>query len=440
MKRAGPLETWDIMAGRMAMHGNRIALRHGDAKLSYTDILDHVQKAARRVEPDAGPNRRMLVENDPLALALDLMSCWAAGLSPMPARATLPIAQRERAHALLSAAPASRDETLIMSTSGSTGDAKLVAQQASCVRLNFETVSRDLGFSPDDRLLVPTSLSYSLGMSGALLPGLYAGCELHLLTPGAMPPALFRYIRAHEITVLQGPVSFHGFMRQFWSGEPMEHMRLTVQGGETLRAAITGWMPGAYPNARHVQIYGLTEAGPRVSHIDLLDPRAAQGCVGKPFEYIDCRIDNPDEHGVGTLELAGPSICEGYLSEDGYTGLGEDGFLRTSDAMSMNDDGSLVFHGRLNRCFKSAGKLLNPLSVERALLDIPGVEDAICGQQPHDVMGAVPVATVVPAANRDLTQQDIRRALKDLLEPFEIPVQINIVAAIPTTESRKRAV
>ena len=92
------------------------------------------------------------------------------------------------------------------------------------------------------------------------------------------------------------------------------------------------------------------------------------------------RIEYPDEtSGRGELIVSEP-IVDGYWDDLDLTarrfGLAPDGvrFWRTGDVASVDGNGWLHLHGRVDDMVKINGMLVEPAEIERVLGDLPGVE------------------------------------------------------------------
>jgi hypothetical protein len=123
---------------------------------------------------------------------------------------------------------------------------------------------------------------------GALM-ALRQGATVFLHAPPFVPSAVQATLRSHEITVVQGTPSFHRVGFEFWNGTPFESVRIVTQGGEPCTPALAARIASAYPRARHVQIFGMTEAG-RVSHRAISEPALASNEIARPSRTLNGRL------------------------------------------------------------------------------------------------------------------------------------------------------
>lgn len=108
--------------------------------------------------------------------------------------------------------------------------------------------------------------------------------------------------------------------------------------------------------------------------------------------------------------------------------------------IQIRSSGMPAYRGRLNRCFKSGGHWVNPYAIERALDQIDGIASALVNASPHALMGKVPTASIVLSDHGDGPKPDqaaIRQDLEQNLEPFELPVRIDVVTDLSRNDAGK---
>jgi long-chain acyl-CoA synthetase len=135
-------------------------------------------------------------------------------------------------------------------------------------------------------------------------------------------------------------------------------VRFFISGSAALNQEIAEWF-----NAAGIVIlegYGMTEnsAGATVNHPD----ENKIGTVGRALPGSEVRIGEGDE-----VLLRGPHVMDGYhnLPEETAKTLTEDGWLRTGDKGSLDEDGFLTITGRIKDLFKtSGGKYIAPSAIE----------------------------------------------------------------------------
>ncbi len=135
-------------------------------------------------------------------------------------------------------------------------------------------------------------------------------------------------------------------------------VRFFISGAAALNRDIAEWFHAA--GITILEGYGLTEtsAGSFVNHPD----QYKFGTVGPVFPGSEVKLGEGDE-----VLIKGPGVMEGYhnLPEETAKTLTEDGWLRTGDKGSLDEDGFLTITGRIKELFKtSGGKYIAPPAIE----------------------------------------------------------------------------
>ncbi|MCR4789928.1 MAG: AMP-binding protein [Treponemataceae bacterium] len=117
-----------------------------------------------------------------------------------------------------------------------------------------------------------------------------------------------------------------------------------------------------------IQGYGLTETSPIIA----LNPieNFKIDSVGAYFApYMQMRIDNPDEKGIGEVQVKGPMVMQGYykMPEETAEIFTEDGWLKTGDLGRLDEENYLYLSGRAkNLIVTEGGKNVFPEEIENA--------------------------------------------------------------------------
>jgi O-succinylbenzoic acid--CoA ligase len=129
----------------------------------------------------------------------------------------------------------------------------------------------------------------------------------------------------------------------------------------------------------------------------------------------------------GEVLLNGPTRFRGYLRPDGVERpFDAEGWFAAGDLGAFDEEGRLRVFGRKDNRFASGGENICPEEIERALLDIAGVAQALVVPLPDADWGARPVAFIdSPNLNveREADAESIRRQLRERLPGFKVPRQ-----------------
>ena len=189
-----------------------------------------------------------------------------------------------------------------------------------------------------------------------------------------------------------------------------------------------------------IEGYGLTECSPLVACNPLNDSRRA-GSIGIPFPSTDIRLVDPDtledvppEH-PGELWVRGPQVFQGYWGRPDETArtLTDDGWLRTGDIVTVDEDGFLQVVDRLKEVVITGGFNVAPSEVEDTLRRHRAVADAaVVGlADPSGSEVVVAAVTLVPGA--ELDEAALREHCWAGLARYKVPRRIVAVEELPRT-------
>ncbi len=182
-----------------------------------------------------------------------------------------------------------------------------------------------------------------------------------------------------------------------------------------------------------IERYGMTEAGMITSN-PYDGPREA-GTVGFPLPGVEIRIvgdrGEPRPPGTpGVVETRGPHVFAEYRGMPDKTAEAKssDGWLRTGDIGSVDEEGRLSLIGRQSDMIISGGLNVYPRDIEIVLDRVPGVAESAVVGLPHPDLGEAVVAFVV--ASGEFDDAAAAEALSDIAR-FKHPRQYVLVDELP---------
>ena len=100
------------------------------------------------------------------------------------------------------------------------------------------------------------------------------------------------------------------------------------------------------------------------------------------------------------------------------------GFFATGDGGYIDEKGRLVWQGRLSDIIKTGGANVSPVEVDVELAAYPGVKRSLTVGVPHETLGELVVACVVPDEGQVLTEAGVREFLKERLASYKVPRRV----------------
>ena len=160
-------------------------------------------------------------------------------------------------------------------------------------------------------------------------------------------------------------------------------IRYVACGGAPLDVSLAHFFNGI--GLPMIQGYGMTETAAPFAATRVTDN--AIGTVGQPAPGSSVRISDD-----GELQVKGPNVFMGYhnLPEKTAEVFTEDGWLRTGDLASIDDEGRITITGRKKDIIITAGgKNVSPIPMEQEIAKCPIVEHAVVVGDNRPFIGAL---------------------------------------------------
>ena len=340
--------------------------------------------------------------------------------------------------------PISNDLACLVYTSGSTAMPKGVMTAHRHAVFAAGAIQQRLRIRPDDVIghFLPMSFDYGLYQ---LFLAVQTGAALALGTDEHTGYALLRKISDWGVTGLPVVPALATNLARLArrSPEPPPPLRFITNTGAHLSGSVVAELRAIWPDCSVFPMFGLTECK-RVSILLPDEYERKSGSVGRPLSDTECLIVDearrplpPGEQ--GELVVRGPHVMAGYWRAEELTdrrfrpwGPQRERVLFTGDRCSLDADGYLYFHGRLDDIFKQRGYRVSALEVEAAAMTLPGVREA-----------ALVVATVdgdarsILACVGEAAADAIGDGLRELLEEYKQPARVVCCAELPRNTNGK---
>jgi fatty-acyl-CoA synthase len=313
---------------------------------------------------------------------------------------------------------------------------------------NFYAKSADqiieLGLSTTTRLLVAGPL-YHVGAFD--LPGiavLWSGGMLCIQRDFDPAAALDLIARERLTGAWLAPVMAGALIAgQAEAPRDASSLEWVIGGGERTPESRIREFSAAFPNARYIDAYGLTET----CGGDTLMERGRElekiGSVGRALSQVDIEIRDEGGRTLATNEegevcIRGAKVTQGYWNAPDKTAACFFGdWLRTGDVGYLDAEGFLFLTDRKKDLIISGGENIASSEVERAIQELAQVRDVAVVGAPDPRWGERPIAFVVLHSGQELDAADIRSHCRFRLAAFKIPDRIIFTDALPRSASGK---
>ena len=214
--------------------------------------------------------------------------------------------------------------------------------------------------------------------------------------------------------------------------------------GGHLRYLISGAAPMSLETIEYIndfgieaiQGYGLTETAPVVAGESVYIKKP--GTVGWPMPWVEVKLHEPNEEGIGELLVKGSNVMKGYLNPDDNAKAFIDGYYNTGDLASIDSDGCITIHGRLkNVVVLKNGKNIYPEEIEALIDKLPyAKENVVLGQEDGEDYRLVTKIVYDPEAFPGKTEDEIRKVIEADVEKIndDMPKYKRIKEVFLTTQ------
>lgn len=178
----------------------------------------------------------------------------------------------------------------------------------------------------------------------------------------------------------------------------------------------------AYGNT---ETFTLSTVFPANSSDELIGNSHGVPCHGNSFKIVDPLGGATLALGErGELCVKGPTLMMGYLGTPLDETLDSEGYLHTGDGGWFDEQGRLHWEGRLNDIIKTGGANVSPVEIDAILKKIPDIMAVQTVGVPHDTLGELVVACVLPHQGSSLNEADVQVFAKEYLASFKVPRRV----------------
>jgi long-chain acyl-CoA synthetase len=445
------------------------AIESGGMAFSYTQLAAAARMVTREL---AG---RGLTANEPVLVkvansAQDLIlfkGVWEAGGVVVPVAASAPstVVEQTRAATAARFLAAGGDDVVsdlgdappkpramlagaafIIFTSGSTGRPKGVVLSHRGFAGKLRAIDKMLHFSRVTRALLVLQTTFVFGIWVSLLTLMKGGFLLmHSRFDAVAMLAALGEQRITDLAVV--PTMLRKILAVDPAISALLIERLTVgrklTGGEPFGRELNRQIQQLLPQMEMVDIYGLTETCSSDFFCFAGQQGTLAGTIGSSSPGVRFRV--ADEHGnevpadeTGELQIHTPFIMSGYLDEIGLTrGTFAGDYFRTGDLARVRQDGAVELIGRAKELIMRGGAKVAPLELDYLLAQHPAVAAALTVGIPDAVVGERIHVLVVPRANAEIVEADLRDWVDDRVERFKRPDVYHIGSELPVGRTGK---
>jgi long-chain acyl-CoA synthetase len=329
------------------------------------------------------------------------------------------------------------DTAVILYTSGTTGQPKGAELTHANLTSNARTTVRTLlGSDEDDVIMGCLPLFHVFGLTCGLHSSVLSGSCLALL-PRFDPAKALETIQREGVTIFEGVPTMYSAMlhAEGRDGYDTSSLRRCVSGGSAMPVEVMRSFEEAF-GCIILEGYGLSETSP-VASFNLPDRERKAGTIGVPVDGVEIRL--LDDEGkevavgeVGEIAIRGENVMKGYWNRPDATQESiPDGWFRSGDLATADDDGYLTIVDRKKQLIIRGGYNVYPREIEEALYEHPAVaEVAVVGIE-HAELGEEVGAAVAFKPGQETTVDELRDFAKERVAAYKYPRHVWIVDELP---------
>lgn len=472
------MKLWQLIQQALSEHSHSI-ISDGNNKMTYRQFLEQAVKKGNILKAAVNPKTKCVLRcRTNFNTALMLLACWKADLIPIPTSENYGRAHCEKIIGLTEPelvisegicclepgfftfdmlsdtffgknkvqVPDSElaDTALIMCTSGTTGSPKGAMITEDGLIANIQAILDYFGLPPHGSILIARPLYHCAVLTGEFLVSLMKGLHIRFLDGIYHPAKIGEICQTEKISVLCGtPTLINHIAKQQSRLNRISGIQTMAISGECLPSYVAAKIRTVFRNTDIYNVYGLTEASPRVS---FLAPRffdAYPESVGHGLKNTKIKILNPSGVEVptgshGNIWVSSPSLMKGYYRNETQTQkVLQKGWLSTGDIGYMDGNGFLYILSRADDMIIKSGMNIYPKEIENAARQAEEIDDIVVYGKKKDI-GQDIVADIVLNSNYSfLKEKDIRKLLAEYLPEYQLPNEIILKKELARNASGK---
>ncbi len=342
-------------------------------------------------------------------------------------------------------------------TSGTTGNPKGVLYSHRAIYLHSlgECMTDSFGLSQADTIM-PVVPMFHVMAWGLPFSSMLVGARHVYPGPHLQPRDLAELIQAERVTLAAGvPTLWLGLLNLLENERyDLSSLRCMILGGAAAPRSMIERFQKEH-NVRVLHAWGMTEMTP-VGTVSALKPamhawpedrqfevRAKQGMAvaGVEMRGVDEEGRDVPWDGVtqGELEVRGPWVISEYYRDERSAASFHDGWFRTGDVVTIDEEGYMQIVDRTKDLIKSGGEWISSVALENAIMAHPKVAEAAVIAVPHPKWQERPLACVVPRPGlaEPLAKEEIYECLAATFPKWELPDDVVFIEAVPKTSVGK---
>jgi oxalate---CoA ligase len=329
------------------------------------------------------------------------------------------------------------DVALILHTSGTTSRPKIVPLSQRNVSVSAGNIAETVAFTAKDCGLNIMPLFHIHGLMAGVLAPLSAGGRV-FCTPGFNALRFFAWMDEAAPTWYTAVPTMHQAILTRANGNKeiiaRHPLRFVRSSSSSMPPQVIAEVEKTF-GAPLIESYGMTEASHQMASNPLNGARkpGAVGLAAGPEVAImndNGELLKPGE--IGEIVIRGDNVTKGYENNPSANATAfTNGWFRTGDQGTMDDDRYISLTGRLKEIINRGGEKVSPREVDEILMDHPSVQQVVVFAMPHEKLGEEVAAAIVLRPDTKADEKELRDFCSQRLAAFKVPRKIVFLEQIP---------
>ena len=336
-------------------------------------------------------------------------------------------------------APKPDDPAQLLFTSGTSGEPKAVMHSHRHLSRATQMEIEHLGLDGTDTIYIPSPLAHQTGFLYGMWLAFTLGAPQIVQSIWDAPRALDVLTKWNGSFVQAATPFLTDLVREVEAGVPAPpSLRIFVATG----AAVPRALAERATRVLHTNVcgaFGTTETGLATLATPTDEVHKAWGTDGRALPAVGLRIVDDEgrllpPNAEGNFEITSPTVFDGYVDRPDLTAevFTDDGWYRTGDLATIDDDGFLRITGRVRDIINRGGEKIPVSEIEQLLYTHPAISDIAIVAMPDERLGerACAFVTLNDDATLSFTQMQNFLDENDVSKHYW-PERLEIVSALP---------
>ena len=398
-----------------------------------------------------------------IAPLLETVECYVLLNAPKNFKTTLPNTLHyedllaEQSHDFAWPEINENDACCICYTSGTTGLPKGVLYSHRSTYLHASAITAPNAFNFNNRdivlLIIPQFHVMAWGLPYSCL---LSGSDMVLPSSNLKPEGIIQILIDEKVNKANGvPTIWLGVYHALKMNPPKEKLALEeyLVGGSALTKSLIEAFDKDF-GIKGVQVWGMTETSP-LATVSRLQPKhdtfsypekvAVRANQGIPLPGVELRVVADDGKvapndgkSLGELQTRGAWIVSAYFKTNNHENFTKDGWFKTGDVSTIDEDGYMEIKDRIKDLIKSGGEWISSVALESAIMAHPKIREAAVIGIPDDKWVEVPLAAMVLMDKEDeVSEEELIAFLSRDFVKYQIPKVFVFINEVPKTSTGK---